>query len=444
MTVPRRFRLAATIILVACAGCSDDDPASVPSGTAPHAVLRLGSFGSWAGDAVFADAGESRDAESPASDLAFRWDWEGDGTWDTPYQSRGSADHVFWTPGIAAVRVEVIDPEGNTARASRVLMVAEASPRPADQPPMDEIPRGWFVMGSDPAEGEVDESPESQFFIESFRLDRFEVANGVLARALAWALANRFVLVDDGRVIDPLSRQVYVHLEAPGSRLVFTDGAFVTAGSTEDHPATYVTWYGAAAFCNWRSLRERRQPVYEPGGAWNARLAAAGYRLPTEAQWEKAARGGCEIEGHVGCEDADERAYPWGDSLEPSRANFNGSEDPFETGDAPRTTPVGFYDGAEHGGYMTADGRAPYGAADMAGNAWEWCHSRYEPYPYDEEDGRNDPPAVGDPDERRIVRGGGDDAFGRWIRCATRHKENPDTAPSRCRHVGFRCVLPAF
>jgi formylglycine-generating enzyme required for sulfatase activity len=125
-----------------------------------------------------------------------------------------------------------------------------------------------------------------------------------------------------------------------------------------DHPVVNVTWHDAVAFC-----------------AWLSKETGEKYRLPSEAEWEKAARG------------EDGRIYPWGDAWDPLKCNTS------EKGPG-GTTPVGQY--------SPVGGDSPYGCADMVGNVWEWTGSLYKPYHYDPQDGREQLDAPGS----RVLRGG--------------------------------------
>jgi formylglycine-generating enzyme required for sulfatase activity/energy-coupling factor transporter ATP-binding protein EcfA2 len=154
----------------------------------------------------------------------------------------------------------------------------------------------------------------------------------------------------------------------------------------ENHPVVYVSWHDALKYCEWLS-KVTGKPV----------------RLPTEAEWEKAARG-----------DKDKRAYPWGDDFDPARCNSR------ESGIG-GTSPVGIY----------PTGASPYGALDMAGNVWEWCQSERGAYPYKSDDGREKLDGVAG----RVVRGGSWSRPRGSARCAFRDDGHPG---SRDGSLGFR------
>jgi len=152
-----------------------------------------------------------------------------------------------------------------------------------------------------------------------------------------------------------------------------------------------VTWHDARAYVAW--LRERTEESY---------------RLPTEAEWEKAARSD------------DGRLWPWGNDWDAARANCK----PAGPG---TTTPVGQY---------SPKGDSHYGCADMAGNVWEWCSSEYRDYPYRAGDGRE---KLEGSSGRRAMRGGswGSDNPG-IVRCAFRCRNYPDHWSSTTS--GFACA----
>ena len=257
-------------------------------------------------------------------------------------------------------------------------------------------------------------TPVNDFFVEGFYIDIYEVSNakykafidaeGYTTEAYwnpvgwAWRVANSITLPYDW------------------NRSTVHGGGI--AGN-EQFPVGGVSWFEADAYCRW-----------------------AGKRLPTEAEWEKAAKGGCETHGDPGqCDASDTPSFPWGEGLDGHRANFDMSGDPYEGDPSDRLmspTPVGYYDGTNHDGYQTIDSPSPYGLYDVAGNVSEWCSTKMATYPYNPNDGRENPPATYN-EYSRVWRGGSYRCGGAdgvlQLRCAPRYSDWP------CDRIcGFRCV----
>jgi len=252
---------------------------------------------------------------------------------------------------------------------------------------MAHIPAGEsvFVMGSDPGEGDYDEEPEHMAYLSAYEIDLYEVTNSEFADFI-----NAY-----GSITSP---EGYEMLDADDpDRHIFWDGTswYAEAGYA-DHPVIEVSWYGAKTYCEYN-----------------------GKRLPTEAEWEKAARGGCEVGGAPGaCEDpADERSYPWGEGIDCEHANYSGC-----VGD---TTPVGSYPA----------GVSPYGLYDMAGNVWEWVADWYDDYYYSVSP-RSDPPGP-ESGTYRVFRGGSWSHFTGILRVANRGGGSPGYSGD---DLGFRCA----
>jgi len=218
------------------------------------------------------------------------------------------------------------------------------------------IPAGEFLMGSDKTKDKQafdDETPQHTLILPEYRIARVPVTVAQLA----------------------------AFVKATG----FQTAAGLDAEKKAHHPVTNVSWHDAVAFCQW-----------------------AGVRLPTEAEWEKAARG------------ADGRIWPWGNQQPTAKlCNFNNT--------VKDTTPVGRY----------PDGASPFGVLDMAGNVWEWTSSLSKSYKYDAQDGREDPAGSG----ARALRGGSFGRGARRVRCACRGWLYPDDRDDR---NGFRVVSPGF
>lgn len=298
------------------------------------------------------------------------------------------------------------------------------------------IPGGEFAMGGNSPQADPDEFPKHGVIIKSFWMDAHEVTN---RQFMEFVQATGYITVAE-RPIDweELKKQVPPGTPKPSDD-VLQPGAMVfhpTAGPVPmDNPGRWWLWVIGA---NWKnpegptSTIDQRMdhPVvhvsYEDA---NAYAKWAGKRLPTEAEWEWAARGGLE-----------DPVYPWGN--EPaknasSKANFWQGMFPYEDSGADGfvgTAPVGRY--APNG----------YGLYDMAGNVWEWCEDWYhvKGYVMKKKDGSKGPAESFDPQEpsipKRVVRGGSflcADSYCSGYRVSRRMKSSED---SGLNHTGFRCV----
>jgi formylglycine-generating enzyme required for sulfatase activity len=285
------------------------------------------------------------------------------------------------------------------------------------QPPggMVLIPAGSFQMGDSFNEGGSDERPVHTVFVSAFYMDQYEVTKSFWDEVASWAAANGYDIWS-------------------GSG----------AGKGANHPVIYVTWYQAVRWANARSEKEGLIPCYYTDGTQETvyrtgrvdvpvegvKWSGCGYRLPTEAEWEKAARGG--VSG---------RRFPWSDvdTIQHSRANyFSSAGDSYDTsptrgfhpdyakGDYPYTSPVGNF--APNG----------YGLYDMAGNVWEWVWDWYGSDYYSRSTG-SDPrgPASG---SSRVGRGGSWCDNADYCRVADRNYDSPGGSYYA---LGFRLVRTA-
>jgi formylglycine-generating enzyme len=253
-------------------------------------------------------------------------------------------------------------------------------------PDLARIPAGDFLMGA--ADAEDDERPVHRVFVSEFYIGRYAVTNDEYARFVRETgypppSVRGLPLVANGER-DSMFRELAAPYEWEGP---------LPPPGRGNHPVVLVRFEDAASYCEWlAAVIDRR------------------VRLPTEAEWEKAARGG--VEG---------RRYPWGDALDESCANFLTD---------PSTKPRR---GTRSGGTYAPNG---YGLYDVTGNVWEWVSDWYARDYYGQGEPR-DPrgPAAG---QMRIVRGGS------WVndeqsmlRCAYRHTVPPDTY---AYSIGFRIV----
>jgi formylglycine-generating enzyme len=196
---------------------------------------------------------------------------------------------------------------------------------------------------------------------------------------------DEFHGVKHEEVIDP-GNYIFIPLSDLSQRVLFDGAVFSVQPGYENHPMTMVSWFGAWAYCGYY-----------------------GDRLPSEIEWEKAARG------------TDTRPFPWGEEIQRENANFYASQDPFEDmrSFGSRTSPVGFYNGRTYNGYTTLNSISPFGLYDMAGNVWQWTGNVYEGM------------------HLRFMRGGSKDTYDMDLRIWVRNNATPAYySPG----VGFRCA----
>jgi sulfatase modifying factor 1 len=299
------------------------------------------------------------------------------------------------------------------------------------------VPAGEFAMGDGFSEGESDELPVHDVFLSAYYIDIYEVTNQQYADTLnwAWALGNLIEIDGAGAVKRAGGSEVYCDTTTSSeySQITWDGAAFGVVDGKADHPMVQVSWFGAAAFCNWRSAREGRTQCYDLA-TWTCDFEANGYRLPTEAEWEKAAGWDPDEQRHYRfAEHTDGCGY---DCLNGQRANYYLSGDPFELETIPRSSPVGYYDGSDHGGaFQTQDARCYYGCRDMSGNVFEWCNDWYDSSYYGASPFNN---PTGPPSGSfRVTRGGGWNAIPYLARSANRDTDSPTALEWG---NGFRCV----
>jgi formylglycine-generating enzyme required for sulfatase activity len=245
------------------------------------------------------------------------------------------------------------------------------------------IPAGEFQMGCDDSNSNEscysDEQPLHTVYLGAYTIDKYEVTNAQYAEFLN-AMGN---LEEGGKT--------WLDTDAPNVHIHEGGGVWQTDAGYEDHPVIEVTWYGAAAYCEW-----------------------IGGRLPTEAEWEYAARGS-----------SDTRMYPWGNE-EPDCSRLNYRDDTARcVGD---TTPVGSY----------PSGASPYGALDMAGNVWEWVNDWYQSDYYDVSPYSN--PSGPNSGASKVFRGGGWLYDWSLVRVAYRSCPSPGYPYFSNLYLGFRCA----
>jgi eukaryotic-like serine/threonine-protein kinase len=283
------------------------------------------------------------------------------GSTPTPTSTPTSASTVIFTPANTATSTST-PAQISTPNPTKTPALGVGSTQISDKDGMlmVYVPQGEFTMGSNV--GDADQKPAHTVYLDAYWIDRTEVTNAMYAKCVA-------------------AGQCQEHSKSNSS----TYSSYYGNSTYADFPVIYVDWNDASAYCAW-----------------------AGGRLPSEAEWEKAARG------------TDGRLYPWGNAAPTcSLANFYGGT--FCVGDTSR---VGSYPSAA----------SPYGALDMAGNVWEWLNDWYGDNYYSTSPSSNPPgPSSG---SYRVLRGGSWGSNDDYVRSALRYRFNPDDSDYS---IGFRC-----
>ncbi|MCX6872500.1 MAG: SUMF1/EgtB/PvdO family nonheme iron enzyme [Verrucomicrobia bacterium] len=292
-------------------------------------------------------------------------------------------------------------------------LVLDGPPAAAPTPEgFEQIPAGSFRMGnafSASGDGWSNELPVHTVQVSAFYMAKHEVTKALWDEVLTWGVANGYPDLSAG------------------------DGKAAT------HPVQTITWYDMVKWCNARSQKDGLTPCYYTDAAQTAvfktgtnsldntmvKWQANGYRLPTEAEWEKAARGGLS-----------DRRFPWGDRISHAYANYSsngnfkyefpknqGYHPTYATGGTPYTSPVGSF---------AANG---YGLYDMAGNVWEWCWDWYSASYYTSSAGSD--PRGAAAGSFRVLRGGAWFYYANYSRVAVRVSGYPGNTDY---DLGFRLV----
>ncbi len=241
----------------------------------------------------------------------------------------------------------------------------------ATPPEMVDVPAGWFQMGRPYTdEGQYDEVPVHDVYLDAYQIGKYPVTNQEYADVLNWALDQGYITNPGGDVytgwivsaygkslVDTATSNYY-------SQISYSDDVFSVRSRDgfpmSEHPVVRVSWYGALVYCNWLSIINGLQPCYNTMSWTRFEPVRNGYRLPTEAEWERAAAWDGTKHWRYGITK---------DFINFTYANYHYSSryaNPLGLTSYPYTSPVGWY-----------HTKSPVGAYDMCGNVWEWCQDYY-------------------------------------------------------------------
>jgi len=315
------------------------------------------------------------------------------------------------------------------------------------------IPAGTFQMGDSIGDSINEDFPRERpvhtVNLDSFAMGKYEITNGQYCAFLNSAYPSQLKVVDG---------VVYASSDTPNSfpycstssaptypyfdnhsQIAFSNNTFSVrwkglrgGRDMSKDPMVCVYWYGAVAYCNWRSEQEDKEPSYNLS-TWNCDFSKKGYRLATEAEWEYAARGG--LSG---------KRFPWGDTITQSMANYNSFWDsgkpyfPYDLNPTPGYHPI-WNEGISQMPYTSPVGSFSangYGLYDMSGNVFEWCNDWYSDTYYSSSPQLN--PTGPPTSDVRVLRGG---CWASGANCCRVSIRVYDLPYSWGDYYGFRVVL---
>jgi formylglycine-generating enzyme required for sulfatase activity len=345
-------------------------PISYFSNTAPTAGFTVSPGSGTVWTVYTFDASGSHDVQDSASSLLERWDWEDDGVWDTDFSYTKTATHHFPTAGIKTVKLEVMDSGGLTDETTLQITVSE--PRNIMEIEWIPVSGGTFDMGDVWGDGDDDEVPVHSVTLNNFELSKFEITNSQYAKFL-FEYGS-----EDIKTGEYAGQKMIYQIDYWGEEKL--DGVWIPTADHYAVPSIGVTWYGAFEFCRYY-----------------------GYRLPTEAEWEYAARSGGMEEKWAGTNNENEVGlYAW-------YLDNHGTIIPIVGVKKPNS--LGLY--------------------DMSGGVYEWC---LDWYGYYSGDVQNNPTGPTD-GALRVMRSGAWQWPAKESRCANRLPYGPANYGS---DIGFR------
>ena len=339
---------------------------SFPKGASPYGVLDMsGNVFEWVADWYSPDYYRNSPASNPLGPGAGQIRVMRGGAWAINNYYLSSARRWAWNPSFQhralGFRCTLGTPSTSASLAGQMMDQRGVI--------MRLVPAGEFTMGSDQATSpdDMNAKPAHEVYLDAFYIDKYEVTNRLYKAC-----------VDAGTCQPPLDFNS------------FTRSSYYGNPDFDNHPVINVDWNMAKTYCEWR-----------------------GAQLPTEAQWEKAARG------------TDTRTYPWGEGISCDKANYWPKDQPC-IGD---TTEVGTYE----------SNVSPYGVYDMVGNVMEWVADWYSPTYYWDSHASN--PLGPDAGEERVFRGGSWMSNDHDVRSISRDWERRGRSPHYSQALGFRCAL---